>query len=174
MTALFAVVFAQGFSGAASATPYTSNPITHNFSGSYCSTCGTSFNDQSYTLFTDQSGWYNFGSSSNPLPGLLSSIDPNFDTLYQVDGITIHLHQMFAKSPFETWYLDIGSGQTGGGVAQSFLLGADSYQDFTLAPNDPAFSLALAGATGVFQFKFRETTSFADTFRAFNAQARVN
>ena len=168
-----AVVLALGVLASAQANSYTSPALVHNFTGN-----GTCCNiDSTYAIFNDQSGWYNFGTVSNPLPDLLSSIDPNFNTKYQIDSITISLHQKFGgPSAFENWFLDIGDGGIVNGVASSLQVGSTDYQNFTLSltENVDAFNLAVAGVTGKLQFKLRETTSLTDSICVFNTSAVVN
>lgn len=170
------IIFSFGFLGNAQADSYSTAAMIHNFFGVNLPPTSSGIDgDKNYQIFTDNSGWYHFGTTANSIPGLLSSVDPEFDKHYQVDSITINSYQQWASTASATWYWDIGNGQTGE-VLASFLLGSANPQSFTLSAteNTDAFNLALAGDTGKFQFKYRETTMFADKLWAYKTSAIVN
>jgi hypothetical protein len=169
---------AFALAGAVHAASYTSPALIHDFSGASSATAAPD-GDKNWQVFTEQTGWQRFGTSSNnPLPAFLQTIDPNFAAKYQVDSLQVSITQKWGTSATTDWTLDVGDGSHANGPVISFsdLSGpAVSVNSFTILPNTPVFQTALAGANGSFMFRLRETTSGStDTLNLYNVKAYVN
>ncbi len=160
-------------SGSAKANSFTSIPMIHDYSGTYCSSTACvlpsegSTPDRYYQVITIGSGGMGtqtFGTgiygNTNPLPLFLNNIDSDFDNKYMVDSLTIKVKAgFFSNHPFQ-----VGNGKTG--VYQTLTptsvesgTGNVKIGTFTLTPADAAFQSALAGTSGSLVFKFLLTPS---------------
>jgi hypothetical protein len=171
-TLVTAAALALSF-GAAQGASYTSPALVNDFSGSgSCSAAQCGDSDKTYRIVTEQLGWSRFGSTNNPVPGLLLTIDPNFAGKYQVDSITLAIKQRWGLSATTAWDFLVGDGA--GGPTNTYHLQTNNYsvESFTIDAGDASFARALNGGL---MFRLVENTSGTqDNLWLFNAKAYVN
>jgi hypothetical protein len=166
--AALAVIF-----GAAQAASYTSPPLVNDFSGRGCAGCGADA-DIDYAPFTNETGWLGFFPNSNPIPGLLLSIDPSFSTKYRVDSLTLTFKAAFASSPEDgvaDWTFMVSDGL--GGPTDTFPVQIANYQiqSFNITAANASFERALDGGLRV---QLVDTTVGIDNLSLFNIKAYAN
>jgi hypothetical protein len=171
--AAIAAALAGAF-GAAQAASYTSAPLVNDMTGRCCGPAGTD-GDITYTPHgPDDTGWMPFPPTSNPIPGFLLGIDPNFGAKYQVDSLFFTVKAAVAASPegggTSAWDFLVGDGA--GGPIDTFHLQLTNYQteSFTTTPASASFQRALNGGL---QIRLVETTDGIDHLHLFNYKVYV-